>query len=320
MDADELLDVKAKVDNIVSDLRAIALPDSDMPEEGTTNLDIGRTLYVLFDKVAQYLDIMIGGVELSERERVALSKNAVRSLGFTKTLNRSADFIMSLAEGHMARGRQRSRWRQDYDQDGEDGDDEGEDDGYNGPEPTREDTEQPSIRRGDRSGLTMDDRQRYGYASGQYVPVGGRDVAYLGEAVGEAAPEDEGAELATSGMGPDGLRDMGRTTSASASAAARSLAHQQSAAALSSRYDTDIQGYNVDVGEAAPPRRRKLIKPKVPPKAVLPTSRNELPTTVDGYRRLSAELLSQGVVVPVVRRDSTNVGSIRSYWIRTLGL
>jgi len=182
-DAETLEDVLAPVDNIVQLLEGLTDPDR-VEQVEVTAMGIERliTTKELFLRINEYLRGMMEGINLSPRERLALSKNLVKSLGFAKFTRdiQNAKVESRALYERIARSRLfDERGRQEMD----DEDDDDDDDGFDGPAERREDTEQGS--RGPRSAFTGDERQVFGYASGDWFgapPQGGRDApAYLGE-------------------------------------------------------------------------------------------------------------------------------------------
>ena len=128
----------------------------------------------LVKKVIDYVNQMLAAVDRQPRERLALSKALVRSLGFTKQLTRVerqgvTPAPMNVAEAARRPGR---------DDDGDDDEDGG--DHFTRPRPTREDDAEEEQRRGESAALTgrfnRDTRQVFGARQG----------AYLGEALTEA--------------------------------------------------------------------------------------------------------------------------------------
>jgi hypothetical protein len=305
-----------------------------MPEEGTKNYDIAKTLYALVEKIREYVDTMIGGVDRPQNERVALSKNAVRSLGFTKTL-RKGELLVREVVGEDRAGRERQR-RQGYapiifggpDDDDDDGDggDSGFDDGnrsyrgmFNAPRGPREDGEHQAPR-GDRDGFDDDVRNTFGARSGSFFDTGGRAYgSYFGE---EDGGDDAAAEETTAAAGAEGLRDMLQ----GAPARDRIQHAREGSAALSSQYDPDTQefnavrprGYNQFVGR--PQAAEAAVE--APPAAGVrpPTSRADLPSDLAGYKRYSEQLRAAGFDKVPVNREGTGIGKVRAYWIRRYAL
>jgi len=182
-DAEALEDVKAPVDNINQLLNGLTDPDR-MEQVEMTEMAKERVITTseLFQRIGEYVDGMMGGINLSPKERLALSKNLVKSLGFTQFARQmeqqrveNRGFYERVARGPLfdARGRQEM----------DDEDDDDDDDRFDRPAERREDTEQGT--RGSTAGFTEDDRQVFGYNSGSWFSApsqGGRDApAFLGE-------------------------------------------------------------------------------------------------------------------------------------------
>lgn len=182
-DAETMEDVLAPVDNIVNLLEGLTDPDR-LEQQEVTAMGIERliTTRELFGRLREYLTKMMEGINLSPRERQALSKNLVSTLGFAKFTRQieNAKVESRALYERIARGRLfDARGRQAMD----DEDDDDDDDDFDAPATPREDTEQGS--RGPRSAFTEDDRQRFGYGAGDWFdapPQGGREApAFLGE-------------------------------------------------------------------------------------------------------------------------------------------
>lgn len=182
-DAEKLEDVKAPVDNINQLLSGLTDPDR-MEQVEMTDMAKERliTTAELFKRIGQYVDGMMGGINLSPRERLALSKNLVKTLGFTqfardmeKQRVENRGFYERVAKSKLfdARGRQSM----------DDEDDDDDDDRFDSEAATREDTEQGTT--SSRSAFTSDERQTFGYASGAWFDAPrqeGREApAFLGE-------------------------------------------------------------------------------------------------------------------------------------------
>lgn len=168
---EELEDMKSGSDTMLQLMDGLA-------EQAREGYDIGRrgqhappirrfiaNITSLVEKTSNYINGMLGGVDKQPRERLALSKNLVRSLGFTKLLNtlevRAPPTAAAAAAAAPPAGG-------DDDED----DDEGGDH-FTRQAPTREDdrdeeAEDTARRSGMRRGFDRDQRQVFGTRSGAY--------------------------------------------------------------------------------------------------------------------------------------------------------
>jgi hypothetical protein len=81
-DVGELAQVLGRVENILVELIAINDPDANTYEADKTTAATAISMADLFDRVVKYLREMVGKANLSPKDRLALSKNLVRSLDF----------------------------------------------------------------------------------------------------------------------------------------------------------------------------------------------------------------------------------------------
>ena len=233
--ADELEDTMSKVDIIVKLLDSLLDPDfvDQQPEDAQVPL----TLQILFDKVRKYLVIMMApeNINRSPAERMAISKNAVITLQFSKAL-RAPDLSKLATEAPRAAQRADA-----MDAEGRDEDD------FNGPQPSREFTQAFSA--GDDETFDPDERQRFGFATGSYF---GEQVREDGNAVFEApGAQAVAASEVRRRAGPYvdlNARPPARESGAVARAAdrTRGIAAAE-AAGVRGYYDRDTQGFNVGI-------------------------------------------------------------------------
>jgi hypothetical protein len=236
--ADELEDTMSKVDTIVNLLGSLLDPDfiDQQPEDAQVPL----TLQILFDKVRKYLVIMMAPENLnrSPAERMAISKNAVITLQFSKALR-------SPSLSKMASEAPRAAQRADaMDAEGRDDND------FNGPQPSREFTQAFSSGRDE--GFDPDERQRFGYATGSYF---GEQVREDGDAVHDApGAQAVAASEVRRRAGPYvDLNARPAAAAASAAYAVPATAARTSAIASSEAqtlrgfYDSDTQAFNVGI-------------------------------------------------------------------------
>jgi hypothetical protein len=223
-DAGELAQVLGRAENILVELIAINDPDANSYEADKTTAATAISMADLFDRVVKYLREMVGKANLSPKDRLALSKNLVRSLDFAglrRGLPREIELRRDLEDLN----------------DGVEFDDNA---------PPREDTEHgttttssssadggaPRRRlpvRNPRAGLDRDERGAYG---AQLAPGGRAAARYIDGA--EALPDGGEPQFGRAELAP-----RGSPRARPGSAPTRSLA---------SRFDPDTQAFNVDTG------------------------------------------------------------------------
>jgi len=325
LSADDLLDIKAQVDAIVEDLNTLVNPDDAEPEQPISNTQIGLSLQVLFTRLEEYLDRMIGAVDKSEEERVTLSKNLVKSLGFDKALRLGKQNLDSMlkveAREHLLTAQQHAVWKDTED-------DEGDDDSFrfDSSAVPREDDEQPFIPRGDRSGFDVDNRQIFGATSGSYFRTGGRDIGYFDE-------EDGVEDLATSTT--QGIANTIREAIQVPNT--RRIAPASVADTVTSRFDPDTQAFNVSMPKRATrvrdiysiptsidtSRASSYMKKDILIQSI-PKSRAELPTTREGFdalaRKINEEAKAAGLPPQIVVYSGSQPKNIRANFIRKFKL
>jgi hypothetical protein len=214
--AEDIEDMLAPVVQIEQLLLSLTDPDYvEQAAEARTQLAKRRliTTQQLFNRIHQYLEEMAKGVNLSPRDRVALSKTLVKNLGFTRFARDLADARTPSAESTALERTARSRM---FDASGrqamDDEDDDDDDDFFNRPAERREDTEQ----RGNVATFDPNERDAFGDNSGEFLsyPTEGRpqrarfiEDAAMGPTA-EAAVEEEFKE------DEEGRRDFGRPAAA----------------------------------------------------------------------------------------------------------
>ena len=214
--AEDLEDIIEPVDEIIRLLLGITDPDY-VEQLGKGQLAAERltTTHQLFQKIKEYLTKMTEGINLSPKERVALSKALVRTLGFAKFAKDMTERKVSERSALELTARSRlfdARARQAFD----DEDDDDDEDNFNRPAPRREDTEQGT------NAATFDTSERdvFGYNSGEFLayPTEGRPqrAAFIGEEMGPTATAAVEEEFKTDEE--TGRRDYGRPTAAASSA------------------------------------------------------------------------------------------------------
>jgi len=138
----ELGELKNYVDNT---LQVLQLHQAPLNREGLI-LSSFDALINVYEKIDAYLDKMIEGMNLSPRDRLALSNAAVKTIGFAK--------LPSLAE-YAGMGHNQMKQEGEFDH----------------PAETREDTLANERPQGE---FNEDERQAFGYQSGKFYRNGGR--------------------------------------------------------------------------------------------------------------------------------------------------
>ena len=184
-EVDVLEDIMGKVEIIMNLLNGLMDPDMNNGEE-QDELSKERliTTNEIFKRLDEYLKGMMAKIDLSAKERLLLSKNLVKSLGFSKFLRdmtqakqESRQLFQDVASTNLYD----DRGRQDFD----DYDDDDDDDDFDAPATAREDDEQAD----NDETFDEDERQVFGYESGQFYDAPRQN--------GRAAPQffgDDGLE------------------------------------------------------------------------------------------------------------------------------
>jgi hypothetical protein len=203
---EELADIRRATDTLMRALQEIA----DFVEEDIGGRQFASELYaqsltVLVSRIQEYLKAMVGGVNLQPQDRVALSQNLIRSLGFDRALlfDDENDVLRTLSQDPNTQRAQRARQRAEdfFDDDDGDGDVDEFDEGgeFSFLPPTREDAEAEGVPRAPFAGRGGDEnRERFGARNGLIVYGGA--PSYYGEGEAMAAP------LGTSGVEPENQR------------------------------------------------------------------------------------------------------------------
>lgn len=338
-DADFIEDTQAKCIAILEQLNGMLDEDTQSAGFTTAASATALSLQVLFTKLNEYLTRMMGGAiverqdqqfnpltgqqeitrvlskqqgqNLALPERVALSKNLVSSLGFSKLLKHSAELndsgLLSAAERDnlfSSQQRQeyfdvtapnfarRARGREDAEHDAETG-----------------------IRRGDR-GFMTDERDRFGMASGEYYPSGGRGVAaYAGE-----SPEGDGA-FSVDSAAPFPLIRRPRFALSDAEADARELRGEPRD--VGSAFDPATGEFGI---ARAAPAWRPPVRPAAERVLADPiggiSRASELPRSLEGYRALAALINKEGGIdgKPITVSAGSLIRNVRRNFIKRLGL
>jgi hypothetical protein len=232
---DEITDILAKVDIILTNLQGLLDPDENTTLTTQTR-EIALSLDVLFTKLKTYLEKMMAtngevrqrtfynpltnqnetqdvlvatdrGTTLSVPERAKLSNNLIASLGFSKLLRWNPaqynELLSSADKERLMTNQQRQSYRSgDFGVDG-DGSDQDDDDRFDRPGRPREDTqhdEDTGRSRGERD-FDPDERESFAFNSGfYYSTLQDADVRGQNTYFGEEAPEaEEGYEALPGG-------------------------------------------------------------------------------------------------------------------------
>ena len=304
-DAEELEDLMAKIDIIVNLVNTYLDPDRDgRLTQGAKQ--IALSLSVLFTKVRDYLTRMMSPDVLNrpEKERLAASRNFVKSLGFAKMLtysNENFKELLSMAD----RDRLLSQRQRQISDDIDDDDDE---DRFDRPALPREDAEhleQGNPTRGDYRDFDEDERQTFGSNSGAYFG----DTPNVQEAVMSPPPPPSAATRPSDRV--RGVFD-------------RDMAGFDVAVERAPRPGGAAEGAEAEEEGPAPraaPRLRRLRVERTS-EVIVPSERSELPTTLQGYRALADYLNSMGGIDGKTIRVGTfsDLRSVRKNFIRRLGL
>jgi hypothetical protein len=417
--SDFVEDTQAKVQNILELLNGTLDDETESAGMSASARETALSLQVIFTKLNVYLTRMIAGApvqrqetrfnpltgqqealnvisqqqgeNLSNPERIALSKNLVSSLGFSKMLKYAVDADPSgmLSEAQKDRlftAQQGQRFRVGDMDDDEGGDDDDSDFDENaGPREDEAHERETGVSRSARD-FDEDERQVFGFNSGMFFPRNGRGAD---EYFGEAEAQERQSTAPSTFIGDQRRGHRNRESSSRATPSATSAAES-----VRGRFDPDTQGFNLafdslpvqpasaprpapPTGEAseAPSRRssarppsarstatrskdsagvkkynklptkfrvqneavgrekfflgpqgnvrRKLLlaKPAVAsaPAFVIPTRQGQLPTTREGFVKLSADLIANGGPRIVVYEGSS-VANIKKNFVKRLEL
>jgi len=232
MDEGDLTALREKISRINSEFETITdlvagVARGVRVDVPTENL---LSIQAIIVRLNSYLTSMADNVNRSDAERAALSKSLIKSLKFGKDLKRTGTpFLTGLVhpgEQQQIRLAQNAVLAEDPEYVG--GARRGRS-GFSKRGTVREDDEQPTVRRGDRSGFKPTPRDEFGYASGEWYKSNGR---------GDAAYFNQPRAVNVSGPGYEALKGTQK-----ASAEPRRLG-----AAISKRFDKETGGYNVAFG------------------------------------------------------------------------
>jgi len=322
--SDFVEDTQAKVQNILELLNGSLDDETESAGMSSSARETALSLQVLFTKLNTYLTRMIAGApvqrqetrfnpltgqqeavnilsqqqgeNLSNPERLALSKNLVSSLGFSKMLKYAVDDnpsgLLSTADrDRLFTSQQAQRFRVG-DMDEDDDDDDGDFDRPAGPrENTAHDTETGTSRSA--RDFDEDERQVFGFNSGMYFPRNGRGAD---EYFGEAEAQSLAPSVPSTYVGQRrGHQNRERTRPASAMDSVRG------------RFDPETQGFNLDfaslpvqsalaprppppTGEASvAPSRRSVRAPSRAPSRRSTATRSQKTSGTKHYDKLPTE-------------------------------
>jgi hypothetical protein len=283
--SDFVEDTQAKVQTILELVNGALDDETESAGMSSTARETALSLQVIFTKLNVYLTRMIAGApvqrqetkfnpltgqqetqnvlsqeqgqNLSNPERLALSKNLVSSLGFSKMLKYAVDADPSGMLSEAQRDRLfTSQQAQRYavgDMDEDDDDDDGDFDRPAGPRENEAHDRETGMSRSARD-FDEDERQVFGFNSGMYFPRNGRgEDEYFGES--EAQERQSTAPSSFVGQRDQrrGHQNRERTASNVSSAVER----------VSGRFDPDTQGFNLDIG-ALPVQPASAPRPPPP--------------------------------------------------------
>ena len=262
--SDFVEDTQAKVQNILQLLNGMLDPEQESAGFTSSARETALSLQVLFTKLNTYLTRMIAGApvqreetqfnpltgqqevkkvlsqeqgaNLSNPERLALSKNLVSSLGFSKMLKYAADGndsgLLSAADRANLFNAQQGQRYDVGDMDSDNGGDDSDFDENGVPREDEAHARETGVGRSDRN-FGVDERQVFGMNSGMYFPRNGRgEDEFFGEAE-RASTAPKMAAIAQR----RGHQNRERTIAPSEG--------------VRGRFDPDTQGFNLEVGPAA---------------------------------------------------------------------
>jgi len=281
--SDFVEDTQAKVQNILELLNGLLDDETESAGMTASARETALSLQVIFTKLNVYLTRMIAGApvqrqetrfnpltgqqevqnvlsqeqgeNLSNPERLALSKNLVSSLGFSKMLKYAVDAdpsgLLGTANADRLFSSQQAQRFRVGDMDPDDDDDDGDFDRPEGPrENTAHETE-TGVSRSARD-FDEDERQVFGFNSGMYYPRNGRGAD---EYFGEAEAQERQSTAPSVVFGQDQRR--GHRNRESSSAASQSASDR-----VRGRFDPDTQAFNLDFGA---PSAASMARRPAPP-------------------------------------------------------
>jgi hypothetical protein len=194
MSEDDLNALNEKIATITTTFEHIRDAIANNMVEGTTKSSLAienmLSISAVLERLKSYSTQMVDSVNRSDAERQQISKALIKSLKFGKDLKRAdTEFLTGLidpAQQTQARLAQNAIRAEDPEfvggRMGRKVRGSGEPSVFSRRANTREDDEQPSVRRGDRSGFGPTPRDEFGYASGEWYKSNGRgDAAFFNQ-------------------------------------------------------------------------------------------------------------------------------------------
>jgi hypothetical protein len=179
--------------------------------------------------------------------------------------------------------------------------------------PLREDAEHGETQTATKSRVkySADQRQSFGYSSGEFYPTGGRAVGYAGE---EEAPYGSEAYEASA---EEALPRLGAEELAPRVGSSMSLRRVYDPATKTYDVATTKQGKGKKVGR---PRKQDSSSNKMMESFVAPKSAKELPNTLEGFQELAKKHNMSGSGKPIRINATSKLANVRRNFIRRFGL
>jgi hypothetical protein len=193
-------------DGILPKLESLTIePITDAP---VVNQRLYLSLKEFWERIKIYLENMLKTADLPAKSRRNASQAYIKSLGFTKAFRgRLPEEFVTSADAQQAVDDDSTHFSRSGPGGGDDDDSSGDFGPFSPRRPTRgvvrREDSQHGYRGPGRASFDFDDRQRFGFASGEY-PSGGRPTGFAGEDVIEYADEEGAAAAADEGnFGPE---------------------------------------------------------------------------------------------------------------------
>jgi hypothetical protein len=360
-DSDFLEDTQGKVQAVLELVDGILDEDTDSSGLTATARETALSLQVLFTKLNEYIKLMIGGAPvmrqetrfnpltgkqeqsnvlsqqqgqyLSGNERMALSKNLVSSLGFTKllkyanTANDSGLLSEAQLDGLFSAQQQQRYMVGDMD-------DAGSSASFSRSARTREDGDhdaETGVSRSDRT-FDEDERLRFGMNSGMYFPNNGRgasqffdDDADVGDSISQAPsrPPPRGRPPPTLGRPPPTL---GRPPPLPLSERGTTVVSRGDADSgiVSAAFDPETNGFNVANPQPQPPHPAgvRIRGDMRGISANIPSHPKDLPRSREGFLELARTINTAGGIsgVPIRINAGSSLENIRRNFMKRLNL
>jgi hypothetical protein len=244
--ASQLAEVLGFLQRITGLLDATLMPGQTEGPFGDQNANTQAketflSLQVIYKDLEEYVRGCVDGADRQPRDRLALSKNLIGSLGISKSMDlasmRSSE---ALAVASRIGGPQERQEAINI----------GSNERFSSPSRTRrEDSEHGTRPAPSDSNWGDSNRAEFGYRSGDYFPTGGRDVGYFGEeatAYGTMAEPEEESDRPVPNAGE--LPKLRPTPSMTASAQPAPITAPTPASppqSLRAYFDPDTQAFNV---------------------------------------------------------------------------